>query len=233
MRRIIATAGVIAIAGLGFGGPASAAVEVEGLTEHLEFMVEEERLAHELYTLFAEEYPEASIFGSIARSEQRHMDAVARQLELRGLDDPGEGLEPGDYAVDELDDLYTTWSAEGLGSLEAALQVGIDLEEADIADLETALADPSTEPVTRLFSALLAGSRHHLQAFTAALEDDCNGCLGEPGQKMTAKREARGGGPGQGDRGRGHGNGRGDGWPPDADRYQKGTPRYPAVEPTD
>jgi hypothetical protein len=229
MRRIIATAGVIAVAGLGFVGPAGAAVEVDpDLAEHLEFMVEEERLAHELYTLFASEYP--SIFAGIARSEERHMEAVARQLDLRGMDDPGEGLEPGDYAVDELDELYATWSAQGLESVEAALQVGIDLEEADIADLEEALGDPSTEPVERVFSALLAGSRRHLQAFTSALEGDCADCLGEP-KKMTAKREAWGRGW-QGDERRGHGNGRGDGWPADPDRYQKGTPRYPAGEPT-
>lgn len=231
MRRIIATAGVIAVAGLGFVGPAGAAVEVDpDLAGHLEFMVEEERLAHELYTLFANEYPEASIFASIARSEERHMEAVARQLDLRGLDDPGEGLEPGDYAVDELDELYATWSAQGLEGVEAALQVGIDLEEADIADLEEALGDPSTQPVERVFSALLAGSRHHLQAFTSALEDGCSDCLGEPGQKVTAKREAWGRGW-QGDQRRGHGNGRGDA-PADPDRYQKGTPRYPAGEPT-
>ncbi|MDX5399002.1 MAG: DUF2202 domain-containing protein, partial [Actinomycetes bacterium] len=143
MRRIVATAGAIAVAGLGFVGPAGAAVEVHpDLAGHLEFMVEEERLAHELYTLFDNEYPEASIFASIARSEERHMEAVARQLDLRGLDDPGEGLKPGDYAVDELDELYATWSAQGLEGVEAALQVGIDLEEADIADLEEALGDP-------------------------------------------------------------------------------------------
>lgn len=231
MRRIIATAGVIAVAGLGFVGPAGAAVEVDpDLAGNLEFMVEEERLAHELYTLFANEYPEASIFASIARSEERHMEAVARQLDLRGLDDPGEGLEPGDYAVDELDELYATWSVQGLEGVEAALQVGIDLEKADIADLEEALGDPSTQPVERVLSALLAGSRHHLRAFTTALEGDCSDCLGEPGQKAAAKREAWGGGW-QGDQRRGHGNGRGDA-PADPDRYQKGTPRYPAGEPT-
>lgn len=234
MRRIIATAGVMAIAGLGFVGPVGAAVEVDpDLAEHLEFMVEEERLAHELYTLFAQEYPEASIFASIARSEARHMDAVARQLDLRGLGDPGEGRTPGDYATDELDELYDSWSEEGLVNLEAALQVGIDLEEADIADLEAALDDPATAPVERVFTALLRGSEHHLAAFTSALEDggDCAGCTGEPNAKAMAKRAGGAGNPWEGNRG--HGNGRGDGWPPDADRYQKGTPRYPAEEPTD
>lgn len=233
MRRIITTAAVLAVSGLGFVGPAGAAVEVDpGLAEHLEFMAEEERLAHELYTLLAAEYPESSIFRNIARSEQRHMEAVARQLDRYGLADPGAGLEPGDYAFAELDGLYGTWSAAGRESLDAALQVGIDLEAADIADLESALGDPATAPAERVFSALLTGSEHHLAAFTSAKENggECTECESAP--KMLAKRDARGPVQGEMRQGRFHGNGRGDGWPPDPDRYSKGTPRYPGGEPT-
>lgn len=138
------------------------------------------------YTLFAEQYPDARIFERIAASEQQHTDAVARQLDVRGLDNPGESLGAGDYAFDELDALYATWSAQGLESLEAALQVGVDLETADIADLEAALADPSTAPVERVFSALLAGSENHLAAFSSAVEN------GTPDMAQGMNRQGKG-----------------------------------------
>ena len=186
MKKMITAAGVVVMAGLGLAAPAGAAEADPGLVHHLEFMVEEERLAHDLYTLFAEQYPDARIFERIAASEQQHTAAVARQLDVRGLDNPGESLGAGDYAFDELDALYATWSAQGLESLEAALQVGVDLETADIADLEAALADPSTAPVERVFSALLAGSENHLAAFSSAVEN------GTPDMTQGMNRQGKG-----------------------------------------
>lgn len=112
-------------------------------------MREEERLARDLYTLFAARYPDATVFATIAKSEQRHVDAVGRQLDTRGLEDPSDGLDAGAYAYDELDELYAGWSAQG-ATLEGALQAAVDLEEADIADLERILGLDSSDPVERV-----------------------------------------------------------------------------------
>ena len=66
--------------------------------------------------------------------------------------------------------LYDQWIAHGSASLDAALQVGVAIEELDIADLQAYLHDGDLPAdVVRVFANLLAGSVHHLQAFVAAL----------------------------------------------------------------
>ena len=46
------------------------------LAENLAFSREEERLARDLYQLFADTYDQARPFSNIVKSEQRHFDAV-------------------------------------------------------------------------------------------------------------------------------------------------------------
>lgn len=242
----LAAAGVVAIT-FGSVGPASAAglstpaVVLAGevdqeLAENLQFMREEERLAHELYTLLAEQYPEAGVFANIARSEARHMAAVGRQLDRYDLADLGADLAPGDYAFDALDELYDTWSEDGLVSLDLAIQVGIDLETADIADLERILGLDSSDPAERTLSALLAGSESHLAAFTSAMENDgvCTECDGDQSQKALAKREAWANGW-QGDQRRAQDDPGMDAPRPGGHRgpdFRSGTPRYDGGEAT-
>ena len=61
------------------------------------------------------------------------------------------------------------------------LQVGIALEERDIADLTAMIEDSSVADVDAVLSRLLAASEHHLAAFTAAAESTLPT---EPGQGM-------------------------------------------------
>ena len=70
------------------------------LAENLAFSREEERLARDLYQLFADTYDQARPFSNIVKSEQRHFDAVGTLLKTYGLDDPSEGRAPGSYAED-------------------------------------------------------------------------------------------------------------------------------------
>ncbi|NLI19088.1 MAG: DUF2202 domain-containing protein [Actinomycetales bacterium] len=220
--RIIAStaAGVLTLTAFGTvamastSGPAVTAVAVSAtdpqLTEDLQFMREEERLARDLYLLFAERYPEANVFANIARSEDRHHTAVGRQLENFGISDPSAGLAAGDYAFVELDELYTTLAAQG-ETLEGAIKAGIAVEEEDIADLKAALERESSDPVERTFAALLAGSENHLQAFTTALENggDCE-CTGSQNRQGA---DDRGNGNRRGPNGQGVGQGAGVGGP--------------------
>ena len=58
----------------------------------------------------------------------------------------------------------------GLESLEVALEVGIDLETRDIADLEALIAKDQPADLEQVYSNLCDGSYDHLDAFTDAAE---------------------------------------------------------------
>lgn len=69
-------------------------------------------------------------------------------------------------------DLYTQLAASsGEASDHAAYEVGVALEKRDIADLKAVPAAPGT-PAFGVVAMLLAGSEHHLAAFTKAVNGD-------------------------------------------------------------
>ena len=61
--------------------------------------------------------------------------------------------------------LYDELIARGSLSLDAAIQVGITIEEKDIADLSAAIAAEHEVDVTAVLERLLAGSENHLRSF--------------------------------------------------------------------
>lgn len=146
---------------------ASGAVD-DTLAERLAFNREEERMARDLYRLFARRYDVARPFGMIARSEQRHFQAVGTLLDTYGVADPSAGLRAGTYADPDLQALYRTLRAEGLGSLAQAYQAGVAVEERDIADLAVTLGAYDQADVQLVLGRLADGSRMHLQAFQRA-----------------------------------------------------------------
>lgn len=199
------------------GVVAQATVAADDAVAALAFNREEERMARDLYTLFADTYDDGP-FARIAMSEQQHFDSVGALLTTYGVDDPSAGLEAGEYADPAIQDLYDTWRAQGLESFEAALQVGVDLEERDIADLEATLDELDQADVQRVLSRLLAASRMHLRAFTAWVDGDQTGVGPGMGGGMGP---GMGGGNGSGGMGPGHrgaGGGYGFGTDDDSDR---------------
>lgn len=189
--------------------------EVAGLV----FTREEERLAHDLYTVFSQEYGDVAIFARIAASETRHADAVETLLDRYGIDDPSEGQSAGTYADDELQALYDRWETQGLTSVQDAYEVGVELETADIADLEGFNDATEVADLDRVYSRLLSGSERHLAAFTAAADGKLPAGAGVgmgpragSGDGMGAGAMNRGGGyGGNGMQGAGNGTGLGDG----------------------
>lgn len=133
----------------------------------LAYMVQEEKLAHDLYVTLGEEW-DLRIFERIAVAETRHADSVRALLEAYGLEDPTLGLDVGEFADSELQDLYTTLLAQGLESEEAALTVGGLVEETDISDLRA--TDTGEASVDSLYDRLETGSEHHLHAFVRVLD---------------------------------------------------------------
>ena len=222
-------AGSLAFAGLAFAdssqrGPAgqrtpaasaSQAVASATLAEDLRFMREEERLARDVYAALAEKYDGAAPMANITNAEQRHFDAIGTLLARYGVDDPTANLKPGTYAFPALQKLYDDLMAQGSTSLQDAYDVGIAIEESDIADLEKAIARTTEADAKRVFENLLRGSEHHLAAFEAAKAGETVGTHDGSGmQNGRGNGQGNGGqgmGNGQGNGGQGMGNGQGNG----------------------
>ncbi len=141
-------------------------------TADLRYMREEEKLARDVYQHLFEKWS-LVIFENISASEDQHMNAVAGLLARYNVTDPGADYPAGAYANAELSQLYTILVAQGDASVEAALEVGILIEETDIADLEEALPRTGKLDIKRVYNNLLAGSYNHLEAFQNTHEAVC------------------------------------------------------------
>jgi hypothetical protein len=129
----------------------------------LQHMVEEEKLAHDVYNKLYETWGE-DIFATIANSESKHQSKIAMLLDSYGVDNPASNQE-GVFVNDELQKLYQDMIAKGLQSKDAAIEVGIAIEEADITDLEEAIASTDNTRIQRVFTNLLRASNKHLEHF--------------------------------------------------------------------
>ena len=136
----------------------------------LQFMVEEEKLARDVYLALGQTW-NAAIFQSIAASEQSHMDALRALLTRYGISDPSAGLAAGQFVNPELQALYHSLVAQGGRSLADALKVGALIEEIDIRDLQARLAGTAAADIRLVYENLMAGSANHLRAFTTALQN--------------------------------------------------------------
>ena len=136
--------------------------EIAGLL----FMREEEKLAHDVYGALAATW-DLPIFANIARSEQQHTDAVRFVIGQYGLTDPAAGNAPGIFVDPTLQALYNDLVAQGSQSLVAALQVGAIIEETDITDLQTRIAQTNHGDIAQLYANLLHGSSNHLRAYVS------------------------------------------------------------------
>jgi hypothetical protein len=137
--------------------------------EALQFMREEEKLAHDVYVTLYEQW-DLRVFNNISRAEQQHTDAVAYWLEYYDLSDPAAGLEFGEFDNDELQALYDRLVAQGTESVADALKVGAAIEEIDILDLQERQEYTENSALERLFENLERGSENHLRAFVQNLD---------------------------------------------------------------
>ncbi|HLS44655.1 MAG TPA: DUF2202 domain-containing protein [Ornithinicoccus sp.] len=220
-----ATVGAVLAAGAGVAIAQSVADSGTAATAEIEetllFILEEERMARDLYDALGEAHDGLSPFTQIERSEQQHYDAVAKLVTLKDGTLPEEGS-PGVYQADGLQTMYDDWLGRGLTSPEAAFQVGVELETADIANLRSTIEEIDDADVDRVMSHLLRASEHHLQAFEAAAAGDLPeltdmgghrrgpGGKGPRGQGVRGHGMAEDGGrmgPGAGPGERGHGSG--------------------------
>lgn len=135
-------------------------------TASLLFMREEEKLALDVYNFLYATWGQPT-FQNIAASEQKHTDEIKLLLDKYGLADPA--LAPGQFTDANLQALYTQLTTQGSISLADALKVGAAIEEIDILDLQTRLAQTNNADLQLVFTNLMNGSYSHLQAFTGIL----------------------------------------------------------------
>jgi len=134
----------------------------------LKFMREEEKLAHDVYATFYQQYG-LSIFNNIASSEATHMAAIKTLLDRYGIADPAASKAVGVCADASLQALYNQLVAQGRQSLSAALKVGGAIEEIDILDLQERLATTTHSDIQQVYTSLLNASYNHLRAFARTL----------------------------------------------------------------
>lgn len=135
----------------------------------LVLMREEEKLARDVYAHLYKVWGHRS-FDRITQSENRHMNAVQSLLTRYRITDPVTNDKPGVFNNLEMTTLYQKFVKKGEQNLLAALQVGAELEELDIADLIQQMELTDEADILRVYENLVRGSRNHLRAFMKGIE---------------------------------------------------------------
>lgn len=149
--------------GGGGGGGGSTPVLTEDEIHDLNFMREEEKLAHDVYIALYEKWG-TQVFYNISLSEQKHTDAVISLIVKYGLDDPA-SAEVGVFNDPHLQDLYDLLIDMGMAGEFEALEVGVIIEETDISDIVDCMERTDKADILNVYGNLLDGSYNHLAAF--------------------------------------------------------------------
>ncbi len=161
-------ASLLAIAiSLGLNAAAEAQSYSPEAIASLRYMIEEEKLAGDVYRSFGNLYPTIRPFQNIPRSEDTHVAALLGQANAIGLD-VGDltSLAAGQYQNQALQSLFGSLVAQGSTSSFAALTVGKNIEILDIADLTAARSlVPFGSPLYAVYGNLMNASNNHLNAF--------------------------------------------------------------------
>jgi hypothetical protein len=168
-QKKISIAVVAALFGaLALAPGASAAVTARPTTAQklqLQYLVEEEKLARDVYAYLAANVTSQK-FSNIMKSEQTHMDNVAVILKKYNFFNPTLTRAAGVFRDQELQALYNELTEKGSASVAEAFAVGIAIEELDISDLEKMLKATSMPADMRdMMERLLKASYNHLAAF--------------------------------------------------------------------
>lgn len=137
------------------------------VTDELLYLIEEEKLAHDVYLTLYDIYG-ARTFNNIQNSETRHQESVLTLLRSRDIADPRSN-KVGVFHNADLQALYDTLVARGRVSLSEAYAVGVLIEKTDIADIDKTLAslDPAQTDIKTVLDSLRRGSENHLKAFSS------------------------------------------------------------------
>jgi hypothetical protein len=167
MRTTIRTlASLIGIAVIATVLPSQAATPTVSATvkAQLLYLVEEEKLARDVYAAL-DAVSISPKFKNISGAEQTHIDYISALLVTYGIKNPTIGKKAGVFTNKSLAALYKTLVAKGKKSSIDALQVGILIEEKDLADLATLSKSITQTDIKTAVAFLKKGSENHLRAF--------------------------------------------------------------------
>lgn len=136
--------------------------------EMLHYMMEEEKLAYDVYVTLFDIYG-TPIFNSISKSETSHIAAVNALLEKYNITNTASST-VGVYHIEHIQELYDALVEKGRLSLVDALNVGATIEDVDIYDLEDYLSKTTNDDIVSVFEFLNCGSRNHLRGFINQLD---------------------------------------------------------------
>ena len=164
-KKFTAAMVLAVIAAVGFAPLANAATRPTTAQKlQLQYLIEEEKLARDVYLYLAANVTTAK-FSNIAKSEQTHMDQIAAVLKTYNYFNPTTTRAAGVFRDKSLQALYNTLIAQGSVDVAAAMQVGRDIEELDIKDLQVMLKSTMPADMKLALDNLLKGSYNHLAAF--------------------------------------------------------------------
>lgn len=137
----------------------------------LVFMRQEEKLARDVYLKLYENWG-LSVFLNIAESEQTHMDMLAILLKKYNIADPviDENI-TGNFGDNTFQKLYDNFVTNGSFDITGALEVGAEIEELDISDLNSKLESVENIDIITVLSSLRQGSENHLRSFVRLLSN--------------------------------------------------------------
>jgi hypothetical protein len=143
---------------------------VKALTEAekqgLLFMLEEEKLARDTYT-YLDGVWSVSQFANIKNSEQSHMNAIENLLNKYAV--TYTILPYGEFANQDLQDLYDQFITDGQADIVSALKIGATIEDLDIVDLKVRIDQTDKTDIIAVYQKLTCGSRNHLRSYVSAL----------------------------------------------------------------
>jgi len=167
----------------------------------IKFMLEEEKLARDVYLKLYEKWNQQS-FSNISQSEKTHIGAIRSLAEKYGIDISFYNDEVGEFTDEKLLGLYNDLVTQGEGSLVEALKVGALIEEIDILDLEEYLSQTDKDDIALVYENLIRGSRNHLRSFVRTMtrqgQDYEPQRLGKTNYEEIINSENERGGSGQG-----------------------------------
>ncbi|MGM0588738.1 MAG: DUF2202 domain-containing protein [Bacteroidota bacterium] len=138
--------------------------ELEGLL----FMVEEEKLARDVYIYFDSMYQQ-KVFNNIIESERNHVAAMRYLLDRYNISDPTVDNLEGEFENEELQTLYNQLTEQGSVSVTEALKTGALIEETDLVDITKEIEETDNDDITFVYQNLKNGSINHLKAFVRNL----------------------------------------------------------------
>lgn len=151
-----------------FLNEATAAELSEEEVNGIKFMMEEEKLARDVYIRLYEKWNQQT-FKNISESEETHIGAVRSLTEKYGIDIDFYNDEVGEFTDEKLLGLYIDLVAQGEESLIGALKVGALIEEIDILDLEEYVGQTKNNDISLVYDNLIRGSRNHLRSFVRTM----------------------------------------------------------------